>query len=70
MRIVDATFYTIDGRLHCLQAYIKDEDGEYIKGNNVALALLSLFVVGGCIIIFIPAWVWGSINKHQSKSTV
>ena len=54
MRIVDFTFKPVDGNNHCLQAYFLETDEVIIKGNKIALAFLSLFVVLGCVVIYLP----------------
>lgn len=63
--IVNTTFYPIDGKDHCLQAYLWEleyiranstNDNEYRRGNDVALALLSIVVVASCLILAPIIW--------------
>lgn len=52
MRIVDFTFKPIDGKYHCVKAYYFDREETFIKGNNLGLAVLTLFVIPVCILLY------------------
>jgi hypothetical protein len=54
MKVVDTTFYPVDGVGHCLGAYYLDQDEYYIRGNRIALMLLGVFVVLGCLLVVVP----------------
>lgn len=65
MRIVDITFWPIDGKNHCTQAYVKHQESRFIYGNDAALAALSIFVVAGCILIMPFTYVGGLIKLFR-----
>lgn len=52
MRFVDFIFYPVDGVGHCLGAYYLDQDEEFIRGNDIALAILTVLIVVVCVIIY------------------
>lgn len=60
--VVDMTFFPVDGEGHCRQAYEKDESEAYLKGNDTALAILSLFVLIGCGILWIPVRIYACVQ--------
>ena len=47
--IVDFTFDPVDGPDHCLDAYKKDSDEKFKRGNDIALFFLSLLTILICI---------------------
>lgn len=54
--VIDSTFYPIEGRGHCKKAFKFEAGKRYRRGNDVALFLLSLFVVAGCV--FLAPIIW------------
>lgn len=68
--VVNSTFYPIDGKNHCLMAYawekgyIKlNEDKDYRRGNDIALAMLSVVVFASCLILAPVIWLISLIEK-------
>ena len=67
-RIIDFTFYPIDGPNHCVNAYLADP--ESVKpGNDLARAFLGIIVIVSCIflalairlaVLIIPSWQYKS----------
>jgi hypothetical protein len=66
MHVVDNTFYPIDGPNHCMQAFEKDSTEKYMRGNDFGLALVSLFVVLGCIILIFPIMITAAVRFIRS----
>lgn len=52
MRFVDFIFYPVDGEGHCIGAYFLDQDEEFIRGNDIALSLLTILIIAVCIILY------------------
>lgn len=50
-KLINFTFYPIDGPNHCKQAYESEEDYSRERGSDVTRAILSLIVIPACIII-------------------
>lgn len=69
MKIVDFTFYSVDGKDHCLQAYVKDNESN-IRGNNLALAILSILIIAFCVVIFIPVQLVALYLNLSTKDLV
>ncbi len=44
-RIINFTFFPLDGPGHCLQSYLEDKDECFHAGSTVAYVFLSLFIV-------------------------
>jgi hypothetical protein len=63
MRIVDITFYSLDGKNHCLQAYDKTMDEPMRRGSDIALAVLGLLIIPSCAILFLPILVYAVMTK-------
>jgi len=57
-KIVDFTFYPIDGPHHCHEAYHNDAGEEFDEGTkNWAIALLAILIIGSCAIISVVLYV-------------
>lgn len=54
--IIDSTFYPLDGKNHCVDSYLINNDEEFNRGNDIALVILAIFVVILCIPIAILTW--------------
>jgi len=50
-RIIDKTFLPLEGKEHCWKAYQWERSTKYRRGNDVALALLSVVVFIACLIL-------------------
>jgi len=58
--IVDITFYPFDGKGHCRQAYEKEQLNEFYELNSfklLALFVLTLIVLGSCLIMCPLFWI-------------
>lgn len=57
--VIDSTFYPVDGKNHCNRAYQweKAKGFSHRRGNDIALALLSVLVVAGCAILAPLIWL-------------
>jgi hypothetical protein len=64
-KIIDFTFYPLDGPKHCYQNYLEEQDEAFQHGNDLAIAVLGLIIITVCIplsiilriaVLFIPAW--------------
>lgn len=53
-KIIDTTFYPLEGRNHCLNAY--EETKLHVHGNDMARGLLGFFVIIGCIFVGLFTW--------------
>lgn len=52
--IINFTFYPVDGKNHCKEAYFNDAGEEFDKGtNDIAVALLAILIIISCIFISI-----------------
>jgi len=50
--IINFTFFPIDGKDHCKEAYFNDTGEDFDKGtNDIAVAVLAILIVGSCLII-------------------
>ncbi len=52
-KIIDFSFYPIDGPRHCYQAWQNDKDELFKRGSDLARVLLSVFIVVACVVIAI-----------------
>lgn len=50
-KIIDFTFYPIDGPDHCYNSYLKSND-VVVQGNKIAMILGSSFALLGCMILW------------------
>ena len=50
-KIINFTFYPMDGHGHCDQAYHNDELEEYYALKGIMFFIMSLIVIGSCIIL-------------------
>lgn len=56
-RVINFTFYLVDGPEHCLQAYQNDNDEKFKKGNDFMRFLLSIIIQFACPFIFIALFI-------------
>lgn len=61
--VIDTTFYPIDKRGHCFKAYKIEKGKKYRRGNDLALFLLSVFVVIGCLLLVLPVFIYSLYLK-------
>lgn len=68
--IVDNTFYPIDDKDHCKNAYLRDryEDYEVGRGNVILEILMVLIVVIGCIPLSVLFWTYYGLKNLFNKS--
>ncbi len=66
-RVIDGTFYPLDGTGHCYQAYECEKGETFHHGNDLLLLLLSFFIIVSCIPLFVIirvlAWIMPSIKN-------
>ncbi len=55
--VIDATFYPFDGKGHCYQAYMKEQDEEYYVVGGVGLFALSLITLASCLTLISPFYI-------------
>lgn len=64
-KVIDLTFYPIDGKNHCYKAYLKDIRQHYQRGNDLTRVFLSIIILVACpliaivlhlLLLFIPKW--------------
>lgn len=64
-KIIDFTFYPLDGPKHCYQNYLLEKDEVFQHGNDIAIAVLGLIIIVVCIplsiilrvaVLFVPSW--------------
>jgi hypothetical protein len=57
--IVDKTFYPIDGKYHCKQAYLRDRKEDYTVGKGwiIGEVLMCIIVVIACVVL--APFFWG-----------
>lgn len=67
-KIIDNTFYPYHGKGHCLQVFKWEgskEKREYRRGNDIALALLSVFVFIACLLLMPIVWAWAKVFPYK-----
>lgn len=65
-KLIDETFRPLDGANHCVQAYRWERRWQgYRRGNDVALALLSVLVIVGCIILLPIVWLYARYRPRN-----
>lgn len=64
--VVDITFYSVDGKGHCHQAFMKTQDERYLKGHWTGIVLLGVITVLFCIMLIVPVWVY-SLTKGADR---
>lgn len=60
-RVINFTFYLVDGPEHCLQAYQNDNDEKFKKGNDLMRFLLSIIIQFACPFIFVALFIMVTI---------
>lgn len=63
--IIDETFRPYEGVEHCLRAFMWESgrDLSHRRGNDIALGLLSVFVILGCLILAPIVWLWSKVRR-------
>lgn len=67
-KIINNTFYPYHGRNHCLQVYKWENSKEkrkYRRGNDIALALLSVLVFLACLALMPIVWLWAKVRPYK-----
>jgi hypothetical protein len=52
-KIIDFSFYPVDGPRHCYQAWQADKDELFKRGSDFTRVLLSVFIIIACPVIAI-----------------
>lgn len=66
--IINFTFYPIDGKAHCKEAYYNDVGEEFDKGtNDFAVALLAILISISCIFISILLYLLFALGIVSPK---
>jgi hypothetical protein len=67
--IVDTTFFPIDGKDHCLKAYLNDRGEDYTVGKGWVYGewLMILISVAFCIPLSVLFWIYYGIKKLFTK---
>jgi hypothetical protein len=63
--VINETFRPIEGRKHCLRAY-QWERGKGLshrRGSDLALGLLSIFIIAACLILAPLVWLWSLTQR-------
>lgn len=63
-KIIDETFRPLEGADHCARAY-SWEKGQYRRSSDVALAILSVLVLVGCLILLPCVWLYAMLTGAQ-----
>jgi len=72
-RVINVTFYLVDGPEHCLQEYQNDKEQKFKKGSDLMRLILSIIIITACPLIFvfllilvtlIPSW------RYKSKKEI
>jgi hypothetical protein len=61
--VVDNTFAPLDGEQHCYTTLLEDSDVDTLSTNVFGKIGVSIFVVVGCAVLFIPVRVLYIINR-------
>ncbi len=62
-KIINETFRPLDGRDHCRKAYEWERRARYRRGNDIALTMLSLLVLAGCLVLLPLVWLYAVVRK-------
>jgi hypothetical protein len=66
MKIVDTTFYPLDGKYHCFKAYSQDmEDYSEDSLHWFVLGLLGLVTTLACCLLIIPIFILALITNQD-----
>lgn len=67
--IINFTFYPIDGKNHCKEAYYNDAGEEFDKGtSDIAVAILAVLIIASCIfisILFYLLFAFGIVSPKK-----
>lgn len=55
-RVINLTFYPLDGHDHCIQALEEDNETGHVHGNDLMRGILGLIIIFACIPISIFTW--------------
>ena len=71
--IINSTFYPIDGKDHCKEAYYNDAGEEFDKGtNDVAVAILAVLITLSCMLIAVflyTLFAFGIVSPRKINRT-
>lgn len=66
-RVIDFTFYPLDGSGHCLQALKADNEQGHTHGSDIMRALLGLIAVTACLFIAVITWSAYALGHRPEK---
>ncbi|KZN13614.1 hypothetical protein [Marinomonas sp. TW1] len=55
-RVIDFTFYPLDGPKHCLSSLAKDNEQGHVHGSDFVRAILALIAITACVFISLLTW--------------
>ncbi|PKH49893.1 hypothetical protein CXF68_03885 [Tenacibaculum sp. Bg11-29] len=71
--IINFSFYPIDGKNHCKEAYFNDAGEEFDEGtSDIAVSILAVFIIVSCIfiiILFYGLYVLGIVSPKDIDRT-
>jgi hypothetical protein len=62
-KIVDTSFYPIDGDDHCRESYMRDSEEDYTAGPIFGLVVMTIIMCISCIPISIFTWSYFLIRR-------
>ncbi len=66
--IINFTFYPIDGKNHCKEAYFNDAGEEFDKGtSDMAVAILAVLIIASCLFIATVLYVLFAVGIVSPK---
>ena len=65
-RVIDFTFYPLDGPKHCLQSLCKDNEQGHEHGSDFVRGVLALIAITACIFISLLTWT-AYLLGHRPK---
>ncbi len=67
--IINFTFFPIDGRNHCKEAYYNDAGEEFDEGtSDIAIAVLALIIILSCVVISMVLYSLYSLGIVNPKN--
>jgi len=72
-KVINTTFWPIDGRDHCKEAYYNDAGEEFDPGtSDIAVFILAILIIGSCIIIAVVLYllyILGIVSPRRINRT-
>ena len=67
-RIIDFTFYPLDGPNHCLQSLRNDNESGHQQGSDLARGLLGIITIIACLFIAIITWTAYALGQRPPET--